>query len=71
MEKISSANSEKKLWLPQVQRFGSHPNPNLACHVTSITHPLIHRAGGTSLGDRTADRWYRAEYKLFNYFYTN
>ena len=27
-------NSEEKLWLPAVQRFGSPPNPNLTCHIT-------------------------------------
>ena len=48
------------------------PNPNLTCQVTSIMHPLIHQAGDLeALETGRADRRYRAEYELFNYFYRN
>ena len=38
---------------PPIQGFGSPPNPNLTCQVTSIMCPLIHRAGGLNLRDTT------------------
>ena len=49
-------------------KFGSPPFSNLTCHVNSSVLSLSLEQEAKASETGPADRWYKTEYELFNYF---
>ena len=56
---------------PPCTRLELSPVPDMTCHVTSSALSLVTEQEASASEIVRADRWYRAEYELFNYFYRN